>query len=86
VALVKNGHGLTALADFVVHEDIMNGHLQPVLQDYHLKPLGVCAVYPHREHLPPKVRIFMEFLTKHCDQAQWAIPREHVEGVSSLSR
>ena len=53
-------------------EDVRCGALEEVLADYKLKPLGVYAVYPHREHVPPKVRVFMGFLEKYCQQADWS--------------
>lgn len=72
LALARNGLGLSALANYAVYDDIQQGLLQPVLTEYKLEPVGIYAVYPHREHVPPKVRIFIEFLSKHCQQARWA--------------
>ena len=71
VALAKSGQGISALSKFVVQDDIYQGLLQPLLTDYKLAPTGVYAVYPHREHVPPKVRIFIDFLSKHCHNAAW---------------
>lgn len=71
LALVKSGQGISALSKFVMQDDIDSGLLQPVLTDYQLAPTGVYAVYPHREHVPPKVRIFIDFLSKHCHNAAW---------------
>lgn len=71
VALAKSGQGISALSKFCVQEDIEQGLLQPLLTDYTLEPTGIYAVYPHREHVPPKVRIFIDFLSKHCHNATW---------------
>jgi DNA-binding transcriptional LysR family regulator len=71
VALAKSGQGISALSKFVMQDDIDQGLLQPLLTDYQLAPSGIYAVYPHREHVPPKVRIFIEFLSKHCHNAAW---------------
>ena len=71
LALVKSGQGISALSQFVMQDDIDQGKLQPLLTDYKLPPTGVYAVYPHREHVPPKVRIFIDFLSKHCHNAAW---------------
>ncbi|MEH6449394.1 MAG: LysR family transcriptional regulator [Oleispira sp.] len=72
IALAKSGQGISALSKFVMQDDIDQGLLQPLLTDYQLAPTGVYAVYPHREHVPPKVRIFIDFLSKHCHNAAWA--------------
>ena len=71
VALAKSGQGISALSKFVVQDDIDQGLLQPLLTDYELEASGIYAVYPHREHVPPKVRIFIDFLSKHCHNAAW---------------
>jgi len=72
VALAKSGQGISALSKFVMQDDIDQGLLQPLLTDYELEASGIYAVYPHREHVPPKVRIFIDFLSKHCHNAAWA--------------
>jgi len=71
VALAKSGQGISALSKFVVQDYIDQGLLQPLLTDYELEASGIYAVYPHREHVPPKVRIFIDFLSKHCQNATW---------------
>jgi len=71
VALAKSGQGISALSKFVVQDDIDQGLLQPLLTDYELEASGIYAVYPHREHVPPKVRIFIDFLSKYCHNAAW---------------
>ncbi|WP_167494721.1 MULTISPECIES: LysR family transcriptional regulator [Vibrio] len=69
------GLGITAMVKTTVHEHLQAGRLVPVLEGYQLEPRGVYALYPHREFLPPKVRIFMSFLEKHCANASWSLPR-----------
>jgi DNA-binding transcriptional LysR family regulator len=71
VALAKSGQGISALSKFVVQDHIDQGLLQPLLTDHELEASGIYAVYPHREHVPPKVRIFIDFLSKHCHNAAW---------------
>jgi len=75
VAAAKHGLGISIIAKTTICEELHTGKLIPLLEDYALDPIGVYALYPHREHLPPKVRIFMDFLEKHCDNASWALPR-----------
>jgi len=71
IALSKSGQGISALSTFCLQEDFEKGLLQPLLTDYELEPSGIYAVYPHREHVPPKVRIFIDFLSKYCQSARW---------------
>jgi DNA-binding transcriptional LysR family regulator len=62
-----------ALADFgiliqpryIVHDDIMAGRLQTVLDDYRLPDLTINLAYPSRKFLPAKCRSFVEFLDDH---------------------
>lgn len=76
IEAAKQGLGISALVETVVHDEIRTGKLTPILEDYELAPRGIYALYPHREHLPPKVRIFMDLLQKHCANASWAKPRQ----------
>ncbi|EAQ63895.1 putative transcription regulator protein [Marinomonas sp. MED121] len=71
IALSKSGQGISALTKFCLQNDFEKGLLQPLLTDYKLKPSGIYAVYPHREHVPPKVRIFIDFLSNYCHNAPW---------------
>jgi DNA-binding transcriptional LysR family regulator len=56
------GGGLARLAEFTVAEDIESGRLVPVLAEYNREVQLVHAVYPHRQYLPSKVRVFVDFL------------------------
>ena len=71
VSAAQSGLGISALAKLGICEQIYTGKLTPILTDYELDPVGVYAVYPHKEHLPPKVRIFLDFLEKRCRNAPW---------------
>lgn len=41
---------------------LADGRLEAVLPEHRVEPRGVWAVYPSREHLPEKVRAFVQFL------------------------
>ncbi|GAB4525543.1 MAG: LysR family transcriptional regulator [Roseibium sp.] len=49
---------------FFVSEDIRNGRLVTLLEDYEEPMRGIHAVYPHRRHLSAKVRAFVDFLVE----------------------
>ena len=56
------GRGLALQPTFIVGNDIREGRLQRVLQDYEVDPMGVYAVYAHRKYLSGKVRTFVDYL------------------------
>jgi DNA-binding transcriptional LysR family regulator len=58
------GLGLVDLPGFLVGADIEAGTLVPVLQDFIRQEGGVYAVYPHARYLPPKIRVFIDFLAE----------------------
>ena len=59
------GVGLVRLATFLIGPDIRAGRLMPLLTEYERpEDSAVYAVYPHRRHLSPKVRAFVDFLVE----------------------
>lgn len=58
----RRGLGLTQLPDFYVEDDLAQGRLRAVLREWELGDVGVWAVYPHRRHLPLKVRLLVDML------------------------
>ena len=58
------GLGMVDLPNFLVGADIEAGALVPVLQDFIRQDGGVYAVYPHALYLPPKTRVFIDFLAQ----------------------
>ena len=66
------GHGLVQLGAFLVGAHLRRGELVPVLGPYGREEPPICAVYPSRRHVPPKVRVFLDELTAHWrDAAPW---------------
>ena len=61
---VLAGAGLARLATWLVGDDIRAGRLVPVLGQYVHEQTSIFAVYPHRRHLSPKVRAFVDFLAE----------------------
>ncbi len=58
------GVGILVSPTFIVGDDLRNGSLKPVLVGYERHPAAVNAVFPHRRHLSPKVRAFVDFAAK----------------------
>jgi DNA-binding transcriptional LysR family regulator len=77
-AMVRAGLGIARLAELVVGRDIRTGGLVPLLTDhYRADALTIHAVYPHRRHLLPKVRAFVDFLiSKFTPEPPWAVARD----------
>src|SRR5579859_2844631 len=63
-AAALRGQGLVELPDFLVGPDVESGALVPVLESYFRQDGGVYAVYPHARYLPPKIRVFVDFLAE----------------------
>jgi len=56
------GRGIVLQPTFIVGDDIRDGRLRAVLNDYHVTELSVHAVYAHRQYLSAKVRTLVDFL------------------------
>jgi DNA-binding transcriptional LysR family regulator len=70
--LAVEGAGIIRLADVIVGEPIRQGLLVPVLTDlHHVEPFPLSAVYLAGRHRLPKVRVFLDFLTKRFAGAPW---------------
>ncbi|MBO6519671.1 MAG: LysR family transcriptional regulator [Rhodospirillales bacterium] len=58
----KRGIGVDLAPTFFCCGEIQSGELEVALTDYEDDPISVYAVYPHRRHLSPRVRAFVDFL------------------------
>jgi DNA-binding transcriptional LysR family regulator len=66
------GRGLFLGPDFLVFDDIADGRLVPILTRYRPVEFKVNAIYPHRRHLPAKVRTFLDLLSSRISE-HWSI-------------
>lgn len=60
-----NGLGLRQIPRFIVERELEAGTLVEVLSEYESPPLNIYAVFATRRNLPPKVRVFVDFLAEH---------------------
>lgn len=58
------GKGILMTPTFYVGPLIRQGKLRRSLTGYRGAEIGIHAVYPQREHVPPKVRAFVDFLAR----------------------
>ena len=60
------GLGICIEPTFIVGEDLRAGRMIQLFPDWHLgADFAMYAVYPARRNLPPKVRVFIDFLIAH---------------------
>ena len=64
VAMAVNGIGIGRIPLFCCEQEIAEGKLEMILDDYEQPEIGVYAVYPHRQYLTAKVRAFVDFLVE----------------------
>lgn len=58
------GLGLARLSTYVIGPDLKTGRLMRLLPQYVHEKASILAVYPHRRHLSPRVRAFIDFLVE----------------------
>jgi len=73
ISAALSGLGVAMLAKVTVEEALNAGKLVCLLPDYQAAPVPIYAVYPHREHLPAKVKVFLKLLEQYCANASWSI-------------
>jgi len=61
-AAARGGMGLTQCFSELAQADLASGAMVSVLQDWQLPFAGFHIYYPARDQLPPKLRVFVEFL------------------------
>lgn len=59
---LRAGFGLSLMPYPYVEADLKDGRLQAVLEDWTTVETTLYAIYPSRQHLTPKVRVFLDFL------------------------
>lgn len=66
------GLGVLMAPDFYVAQPIRERRLKRILVNYSLPELGIYAMYPQREYVPPKVRAFVDFLAaRYRGRREW---------------
>ncbi len=53
--------GIAVLPKWLVHEELQQGSLVAIMQDYQPQDFPIHAVYPHNHFLPLKVRCFINY-------------------------
>ncbi len=58
------GVGIARLSTFLIEPDLNAGRLVALLPEYIHEKASILAVFPKRQHLSPKVRVFIDFLVE----------------------
>ena len=59
------GLGILVQPSYIVFDDIVQGRLIPLLDEWDLPRLSINLAYPSRKHLSAKVRTFIDFMAEH---------------------
>jgi DNA-binding transcriptional LysR family regulator len=72
--LALNGRGIFLAPSFVVAEELAAGNLVRLLPDYHPVEFSINAIYPHRNHLSSKLRLFIDLLVaRFVEHRKWMV-------------
>lgn len=63
IAAARLGLGIIQVPRYHAQADLDAGRLVEILPDFPPSPTPVSLLYPHVRHIPPRVRVFMEWLT-----------------------
>lgn len=68
LAAARDSLGVAYLPDYYVAEDLRNGRLVRVLEEWGGVDRDVVAIYQNRRHLSAKVKLFVDFMRARFDQ------------------
>ena len=70
IAAAVSGVGICMLPNWNMGLELAEGKLVEVLADHPLSPptTPVNAVFPYNRHVPPKLRVFIDYLVEHASQ------------------
>lgn len=77
LAWALDGHGILMRSEWDTTPHVRNGELAVLLDSYALPPADIYAVYPQKQNLAAKVRVFVDFLIarfelrSHSGRTQW---------------
>ena len=70
-SFVLSGEGIAFMPHFLCAEDVKNGKLKILMKDWALSSGAISVVYPGQRYLLPKVRAFVDHLTRSCADVEW---------------
>ncbi|MCP8689830.1 LysR family transcriptional regulator [Marinobacterium sedimentorum] len=70
--MARRGFGIARLPCFFAQPLVDSGELEAVLRQYPVPSIAINALYPSRQHLNPKTRLFLDHLHAELRQHPWA--------------
>ncbi len=67
--LCADGFGLTQVPHFIARDWLNKKSIVPIFPTYSEKKYGVYMLYPKRNYLPAKVRVFIDYITESMEAA-----------------
>jgi DNA-binding transcriptional LysR family regulator len=79
--VTRNSMGIALLPTYCVGPDLANGALTQILKDYSGPHESIYVLFPHRQLVAAKIRLFMDFVAARISASPWdvPIPEEAVE-------
>lgn len=76
--VTRNHMGIALLPTYCVGPDLANGTLMQILKDYSGPHESIYVLFPHRQLVAAKIRLFMDFVAARISASPWdvAIPDE----------
>lgn len=71
IAAARKNKGIVLQPSFMVSEDLQSGALVELMPQFRAREFGIYAVYPSRQHVSPKVRALIDYLTKAMKGVNW---------------
>lgn len=70
-SFVLAGEGIAFMPHFLCADDVKSGKLKILMKDWALSYGAISVVYPGQRFLLPKVRAFVDHLTRSCADVEW---------------
>lgn len=80
------GLGIAMIPLFMITDELGDGRLVTVLDEFAVSDYGIYAVYAHRRHVSPKVRAFVDFLVDAFAEVPALHDRPPAEGQAPRTR
>jgi len=71
-----NGKGIALLPTYCIGPDLANGSLRQVLPNHAGPDEAIYVMFPHRQLVPTKIRLFIDFIAERIKQSPWDLPQE----------
>jgi DNA-binding transcriptional LysR family regulator len=74
--MALNGKGIALLPTYCVGPDLADGSLHQLLPAYNGPDESMYVMFPHRELLPTKIRLFIDFMAERVGALPWDAPQD----------